>query len=151
MVKGGAKNMEELIEKSNQVQRGRLARTALLFSKTPQARSIPTLSNYFGNVLIDDITLLVDFAAHLKIKAAVRLNATSDLPWEAMPVHSKRNIMSIFPQLQFYDYTKWPLDERPGLPDNYYLTFSRSENKDSDLYARQYMASGYNVAVVFST
>lgn len=88
----------------------------------------------------------------------VRLNGTSDLPWENIPatmvsgtpVH---NVMTLFPGIQFYDYTKSArrmhafLDGR--MPRNYHLTFSRSECNDAD--ALRVLARGGNVAVVFST
>jgi len=53
-----------------------------------------------------------------------------------------------FPELTCYDYTKIP---RPWLRTraNYHLTFSLSENNESD--AREALAHGVNVAVVFKT
>jgi hypothetical protein len=40
----------------------------------------------------------------------VRLNGTSDIRWELIPVTidgiEYRNLMEAFPELQFYDYTK---------------------------------------------
>ena len=41
------------------------------------------------------------------LKAAVRLNGTSDLPYERYKVgDTGMNIMQLFPEVQFYDYTK---------------------------------------------
>ena len=70
---------------------------------------------------------------------AVRLNGTSDILWE------RTDIMSKFPDVQFYDYTKIP--NRTNLPDNYYLTFSAVENNDA--YSAQMLDAGMNVAAVF--
>lgn len=67
-----------------------------------------------------------------------RPNVDSDLPWE------KFGIIQNFPHLQFYDYTK--VFGRK-VPDNYHLTFSRSEINDYD--CRKAIAAGMNVAVVF--
>ena len=50
--------------------------------------------------------------------------------------------MMMFPQVQFYDYTKIP--NRRNVPSNYHLTFSRSETNHQDVILSQ-----NNVAVVF--
>jgi hypothetical protein len=60
-------------------------------------------------------------------------------------------IFRLYPQVQFYDYTKDydRLDYSYYLPDNYHLTFSRSE--DNDDIVLQILESGRaNVAIVFS-
>lgn len=86
---------------------------------------------------------------------AVRLNGTSDIRWEKISpnVGSPTNLMELFPDVQFYDYTKWPYDKRPdsSLPDNYALTFSRGETERSDNEALYNLCQGRNVAVVFDT
>ena len=88
-------------------------------------------------------------------KLAVRLNGTSDLPWESYPVNDPRylapNLMCAFPNVQFYDYTKNPIRMRRFLiqldwPSNYHLTFSRSETNDADVASLQ--AAGATVAIV---
>lgn len=76
-----------------------------------------------------------------------RLNGTSDLPYEKYRVFEGKNIFEVFPEVQFYDYTKnWTRFDKE-LPTNYHLTFSRSEInhfKAIDLLKR-----GVNVAMVF--
>jgi len=75
----------------------------------------------------------------------VRLNGTSDIAWE------DEKIIETEKDTQFYDYTKRSkrmlafLDNK--LPENYHLTFSRSENNDvlCDIILRK----GGNVAMVF--
>jgi hypothetical protein len=79
----------------------------------------------------------------------IRLNGTTDIRWER-PQAGVR-IMDLFPNVMFYDYTKWPLSKRTGLPDNYDLTFSYSDNKGSAKQAQAYLESGRNVAVVWRT
>ena len=83
------------------------------------------------------------------MKAAVRLNGTSDLPYERYKVRDTgKNIMQLFPDVQFYDYTK--LENRivgQQLPDNYHLTFSRAEDNDHKLAA---VLEHTSAAVVFS-
>ncbi len=82
--------------------------------------------------LAEEIRALSNKAKAKGLKAAVRLNGTSDLPYERykMPGTDK-NIMEVFPNVQFYDYTK--LENRftgAQLPANYHLTFSRAEDND---------------------
>lgn len=55
------------------------------------------------------------------------------------------NIMSLFSDVQFYDYTKLP--NRKNLPANYHLTFSLADGNDT--MARVALANGMNVAAVF--
>ena len=83
------------------------------------------------------------------LKAAVRLNGTSDLPYERYKVPgTDKNIMELFPDVQFYDYTK--LENRivgQQLPANYHLTFSRAEDNDHKLEA---VLEHTSAAVVFA-
>jgi hypothetical protein len=75
---------------------------------------------------------------------AVRMNGTSDIAWtEEWP-----ELFGLFPNIQFYDYTKDPARVGVILPLNYHLTFSRSEDNDDDV--DRIMDDGFaNVAVVF--
>ena len=73
---------------------------------------------------------------------AVRLNGTSDILWE------RTGILDEFPELQFYDYTKFTKRQRPNVPSNYHLTYSLSEQDGSWDNAREWLDSGGNVAVV---
>ena len=75
----------------------------------------------------------------------VRLNTTSDIPWE---IH---NIFELFPNIQFYDYTK--IYKRAvkfvkgEYPKNYHLTYSLNEdNKD---LAFNILKMGGNISAVF--
>jgi len=80
---------------------------------------------------------------------AIRLNGTSDFPFENYKYKNKdnKNIFQLFPTVQFYDYTK--IDNRfdKELPSNYHLTFSRSE--DNDAKSIEILNKGFNVAYVF--
>lgn len=84
---------------------------------------------------------------------AVRLNGTSDLPWENVKGADGKTIMEQYPNVQFYDYTKNPsrMDQyiKGGMPKNYHLTFSRSETNDAA--TMQILKDGGNAAVVFDT
>lgn len=84
-------------------------------------------------------------------KFAIRLNGTSDFPFENLRFKDKgnKNIFELFPDVQFYDYTK--LDNRltkVKLPSNYHLTFSRAE--DNVETAFKLLSSGVNVSMVFA-
>lgn len=86
------------------------------------------------------------------LKPAVRLNGTSDLPFERFQVSRNgekfANLIEAFPEVRFYDYTKWPMHLRQATA-SYPLTFSLAESNAR--VARKALAAGANVAVVFAT
>lgn len=131
-------------------QLARIAKTVKFFEERPT----------FLSDLVKDVAAKIRRADRLGLTPAFRLNLTSDVRWEHVPVTvevkkgrkvvdtvSYRNIMEAFPTVQFYDYTKHT--NRRDLPANYHLTFSRSEENDSEVEAM--FAKGYNVAIVFDT
>lgn len=85
-----------------------------------------------------------------KFKVVFRLNGTSDIRFEKFKVfeNNTKNIFEIFPDVQFYDYTKNHLRFNTELPNNYHLTFSRSETNDKKAF--EILSKGYNVAMVFT-
>ena len=98
-----------------------------------------------------DIEALIRKAHRKNMTPSVRLNGTSDLPWERMPFVGKNgwryaSILERFPQVSFYDYTKNP---HRAKQQPYHLTYSRAETADSHKYSLELLASGVNVAVVF--
>lgn len=103
----------------------------------------------FMDLLVQDIQKLVRKAEKEGLKTGVRLNATSDIPWESVKFSFKdrhyKNIMEMFPAVQFYDYTK--RHNRKNLPENYHLTYSLAEDNDSR--AIEALKNGINTAVVF--
>ena len=103
----------------------------------------------FMSDLTTDIRALIKKAHKLGLKPAVRLNGTSDLPWHRIPVNGAANIMELFPDVPFYDYTPNPTRIFETLPANYTLTFSRKE--DNHAIAQAVAKSGANVAVVFAS
>lgn len=87
-------------------------------------------------------------SASLGLTPIFRLNGTSDIPYESVPLLGFANIFEAFPNIQFYDYTKI-VGRYPKVSNipNYHLTFSRSEDNDGDvLKAIEY---GMNIAIVF--
>jgi hypothetical protein len=105
--------------------------------------------------LVIDVTRFVKYCNPRNIKPCIRLNGTSDIRWEQIPVvdaqgNTHKNIMEAFPMVQFYDYTK--IANRRNVPNNYHLTwsYSGSNPKYSDMMSTA-VANGMNVAVVFRT
>ena len=101
----------------------------------------------FISSIIKGIGALERKAERQGTKPAVRLNGTSDIPWEILMD------MQTFQGVQFYDYTKsakraiqWA---KGRMPANYHLTFSRSEINEEECL--EVLAAGGNVAVVFDT
>lgn len=101
----------------------------------------------FMHQLVKDINAAIRKADRENMIPVIRLNGTSDIRWETVPVSGYSNIMELFPTVQFYDYTK--MTNRINLPANYHLTFSRSETNDQDVH--KMIQQGYNVAAVFET
>ena len=124
----------------NNVQKARLNRSKLF----------NTDQNAFMRQLVDEIGELSRKANKLGIKAAVRLNGTSDIQWEKIKFkwfNKDQTIFDIFPNVQFYDYTKIP--NRSNLPDNYDLTFSYSGATGFDKYNQRAINNGVRIAAVF--
>ena len=87
---------------------------------------------------------------HGEEKIAIRLNGTSDIPYENIAIGEYNNIMEMFPNVQFYDYTKVFSRLKDTLPSNFHLTFSRAETKINHAQADLALLMGFNVAAVFA-
>jgi hypothetical protein len=102
--------------------------------------------------LIDSVFALVRKAIREDLTPLVRLNGTSDILWEKIPVTYKGitypNIMALFPQVQFYDYSKVV---NRNVPANYDLTFSYSGASEFKKYVDLAIAAKMRIAVVFRT
>lgn len=104
--------------------------------------------NSFMNDLVKEIEFSIKKYGEESI--CVRLNGTSDIPYENIPVDGYKNIFERFPSVQFYDYTKVFTRLTKQLPKNYHLTFSRAETKDNHNNVEKAIALGFNVSVVFA-
>ncbi len=130
----------------------RVARTKLLFSDR----------QLFMNILALEIHRHIKLAARRGMRPAVRLNGTSDIVWEMKHFDlypevagllgrshvESWNIIQLFPEVQFYDYTA--ISNRPFKPashPNYHLTFSLKEDNLPQALAA--LSRGQNVAAVF--
>lgn len=99
----------------------------------------------FVSRLIKEIGNHEKYCVKNGFKPVVRLNTTSDVSWE------NHGIFDIFPNVQFYDYTK--VKKRAlkfvnnEYPKNYHITFSMNECNQSD--CMDILEKGGNVAMVF--
>jgi len=118
-------------------QEARIRKTKMFFEDRVQ----------FFKLLEFDIQTLIRKAAREDVIPVLRLNLTSDLPWDTIKVRDGMTIMQLYPDVQFYDYTKrTAFLKRPN--PQYDITFSRSESNDQDCYTA--LSKGFNVAVVMS-
>lgn len=119
------------------VEAGRIRRTQLFFTDRP----------LFLSYLRSDLEKSRQRAASLGKRLAIRLNVISDIQYERF----FPGLFEEFSDCQFYDYTKHALRMRRfcagELPDNYHLTFSRSENNWRACVGLLFL--GANVASVF--
>jgi hypothetical protein len=81
----------------------------------------------------------------------IRLNGTSDLSWENMIVPgTSANIMAMFPEVQFIDYTKVYSRLFTNLPSNYHLTYSLNEASPSNAVGEVLTKTRHNVTQVYT-
>ena len=74
-----------------------------------------------------DIWTLCNTAKNKGLTPLIRLNGTSDIVYENLIVCEGKNIFQLFPEVQFYDYTKHPARNLEGkTAGNYDLTYSFS-------------------------
>jgi hypothetical protein len=126
----------------NSVQAARVRKTKLFFEDRPA----------FFAELIPSIRSLIRKAKAAGLIPLCRLNGTSDIRWESASFEYEdiyyNNIFEMFPDLQFYDYTKIP-NRDTGHIANYDLTFSYSGVVAFQPYVRKAIDAGYRIAVVF--
>ena len=101
----------------------------------------------FLNHLDREIKLSYARAKRKGFKYTVRLNGTSDLPFERYKLDNGLNLMENNPNVQFIDYTKITNRLLQKLPKNYSLTYSQAENNLKDV--KQILKTKYNIATVF--
>jgi hypothetical protein len=123
-------------ETTNVIQEARKRKTRLFFEN----RGAFMLQLYL------DIKKAIKQSEKLGLIPVFRLNGTSDLAWEKYEVQDGKNIFQMFPNVQFYDYTKILGRKVKAIP-NYHLTFSAADGNDADV--AKAIVQGYNVATVF--
>ncbi len=123
-------------ESTNVIQQARIRKTKMFFENR----------SAFMSQLLNDIVKTIKYAEKKGLIPVFRLNGTSDLSWEKYEILEGRNIFQMFPQVQFYDYTK-VLGRKVGDIPNYHLTFSNADGNINDVLAA--IQAGLNIAVVF--
>jgi hypothetical protein len=129
----------------NSIQRARINKTIRFFEDREN----------FMLDLVKSIEALIRKAARENLVPLVRLNGTSDIRWEHIRfkytfAHNKIreiSIFELFPEIQFYDYTK--IVNRSEIPKNYDLTFSYSGVVEFQPYVKKAIARGDRIAAVF--
>lgn len=124
-------------------------------SRKAKTRAYFKVRDAFMAVLVFEIAALSRKAKAADMEPGIRLNATSDLPWERRKVTVDGRdvlLMDLFADVQFYDYTKITkralAHAKGDMPVNYHLTFSKTEANDADCI--KVLEAGGNVAVVCS-
>lgn len=126
----------EIISGGNRIQNARVKKVRLLFEH----------QNYFMTWLVQEIDNKRKTAELQGFGFSVRLNCTSDIDWASIKLYDL-NIFEIFPDVQFYDYTK-NIKKFADKPANYHLTYSYTgRNWDN---CKQVLETGQNVAMVFN-
>lgn len=123
-------------ETTNVIQKARIRKTKQFFLD----RELFMLELYC------DIKNAIKQSEKLGLTPVIRLNGTSDIIWEKIPLLGFKNIFEAFPNVQFYDYTK--ILKRDYSIPNYHLTFSKSESNDREV--QKAIDNGVNVAIVFN-
>jgi len=122
-------------ETTNMIQLARIRKTDHFFNDRPA----------FMAQVVREVSNAIKLAEKHGLTAVFRLNGTSDIRWETIPVTRKgvayANIMLAF----HGDYSAIP--NRKNLPKNYHLTFSRKESNDH--FIPTAFNHNMNVAVVF--
>jgi hypothetical protein len=126
----GCLNLSGLGGVFNSIQLARIAKTHFM---------VADYNAFLASLAYDIETLRIKARAR-RLKPAVRINGTSDIPKIA------RAMAQRFTDVQFYDYTKIPQPWKRTLP-NYSLTFSHSEVNHQECIDA--LNHGINVAVVF--
>ena len=124
-------------ETTNVIQQARIRKTKAFFENRQE----------FLNELVYEIVKTKRLAEKKGLIPVFRLNGTSDISWEKYELVDGMNIFQLFPDVQFYDYTKVN-NRKVSHIKNYHLTFSKADGNDMDV--RIAMSNGMNVAVVFN-
>ena len=129
----------------NSIQLARINKTQYFFEDR---------QNFMLNI-VKDIEKGIKQAKKAGLTLLIRLNGTSDIKWENVFfdyefMHGKIrsiNIFDLFPEIQFYDYTK--IANRIDLPKNYDLTFSYSGVIQYQPYVKKAINNQMRIATVF--
>jgi hypothetical protein len=126
----------------NVINKARIKKTKLFFENRP----------FFMRWIINEIIQAKKESEKLGYRFSIRLNNTSDISPESFYLKGDdgviRNILELFPDVQFYDYTKVPnrILLKQKYP-NYDVTFSFSGTNLDECF--KMLENGVRVAMVF--
>lgn len=126
----------EIFSGINRIQSARIKKTKLFYEHT----------EFFMNWMFAEIKSKQAKAKREGFYFSVRLNATSDIDWQNVKISGK-TIFEIFPDVQFYDYTKNP-NKFENIAPNYHLTLSYTGRNWKQ--CTEMLAKGFNVAMIFN-
>lgn len=125
----------DLVSGQKTIFRARILRTWLYQFNRP----------FFMDWLTDEIKAAQAIYTRPGQVYAARLNGTSDISYESIECQGFSSIMDMFPNVQFYDYTK--VISR-SVPSNYDITLSYTGRNIIDCLA--WLKTGKNIAIVFN-
>jgi hypothetical protein len=126
----------EIFSGRNTIQKARIKKTRLFYEDP----------NFFIQWMIAEINMYQKKAIKDNFYFSVRLNATSDIDWENVKINGQ-TIFEIFPEVNFYDYTKNYLKFN-NKASNYHLTYSYTGRNWT--LCKVLLKQGFNVAMVFN-
>ena len=136
---GSGHNMVDRLSKKGTIDRSRTIKTRLLFAN----------KEVFMRIMIHEIEKERKKAENNGTFFSIRLNCTSDINPIAFTLNGK-NILEIFPDIQFYDYTK--VLNRIALAkkySNYDITWSIDGSEKNREIGLELLKNGGRVAVVY--
>lgn len=126
----------EIFSGTNIIRNARIKKTRLFYEQR----------NFFMAWMIAEIKSKQARAKRMGFYFSVRLNATSDIDWQNI-LYNGKTIFEIFPEVNFYDYTK-NHNKFINLAPNYHLTLSYTGRNWNMCEAL--LKKGYNVAMIFN-
>ncbi|MDA3778830.1 MAG: hypothetical protein PF487_01120 [Bacteroidales bacterium] len=126
----------EIFTGGNKIKNSRIKKSKLFFEH----------QEFFMQWLIAEIKAGKRKAERDDFYFSVRLNATSDIDWQNVKVNGL-NIFEIFPDVNFYDYTKNAY-KFINKAKNYHLTYSYTGR--NWLQCKGLLKRGVNIAMVFN-
>ena len=136
---GSGHNRVDILSKKGTIDRSRTIKTRLLFAN----------KEVFMRIMIHEIEKERKKAENNGTFFSIRLNCTSDINPIAFTLNGK-NILEIFPDIQFYDYTK--VLNRIALAkkySNYDITWSIDGSEKNREIGLELLKNGGRVAVVY--
>ena len=136
---GSGHNRVDRLSKKGTIDRSRIIKTRLLFAN----------KEVFMRIMIHEIEKERKKAENNGTFFSIRLNCTSDINPIAFTLNGK-NILEIFPDIQFYDYTK--VLNRIALAkkySNYDITWSIDGSEKNREIGLELLKNGGRVAVVY--